>query len=339
MEIKNALQKLDLDLRDYSHHMFFGTLGAASLPTQDFTIYDALTYTIKWGDTLSSISQSFGYTINDILSANPKILNPNRIYVGEVINIPARKNKILDQKDLDFCPGFTAVELQNALWGVFFDPFYQMAKIKQVRGEYKQYGANLRDGAQSVVKYGSLPAVLAPYTHNNDSTSDKTRDFLANWANYPKGLDQKSAKYCDLSFFTLDGVYDAFDNIRSALWMHRSERRGVSFGLEWHPEWTYAPGGIIPDVMPTSKGDGHDMAIIGQKTINGKFYLVHQQSWTEKMGDGGLYYFPRSIIDQAFGLGYGAMMFSRIDKSGSTGSSFLGYITQLFNLIVGAFKK
>lgn len=338
MEIKFALEKLSLDLLDYSHHDFFGTLGANSLPANDFTIYDSLNYSIKWGDTLVSIGKRFGYSLQNLLDSNPKIINPNKIYVGQIIVIPIRQNQILNQIDLDFCSGFTATELQNAGWGMYFDPLFQMAKIKEVRGEYASYGANLRDGAQSVVKYGSLPSILAPYTHNGAPT-DKVRDFVANWANYPTSLDLFASKYKDLSFFYLDGVYDTFDNIRSALWMHLQERRGVSFGLEWHGEWTYAPNGIIPDIMPTTKGEGHNFAFVGQKNINGKLYLICQNSWSDKFGDKGFYYFPRTIVDQAFQLGYGAMMFSRIDQSGMTGGGVLGFVTQLFNTVVGIFKK
>ncbi len=46
------------------------------------------TYTVQWGDWLNKIAQKFGVTSQDILAANPG-LNPNRIYPGQVINIPA----------------------------------------------------------------------------------------------------------------------------------------------------------------------------------------------------------------------------------------------------------
>ncbi|MBI5300650.1 MAG: LysM peptidoglycan-binding domain-containing protein [Chloroflexi bacterium] len=46
------------------------------------------TYTVQWGDWLSKIAQKFGVTNQEILTANPG-LNPNRIYPGQVLNIPA----------------------------------------------------------------------------------------------------------------------------------------------------------------------------------------------------------------------------------------------------------
>jgi len=46
------------------------------------------TYTVQWGDWLNKIAQKFGVTTQEILAANPG-LNPNRIYPGQVLNIPA----------------------------------------------------------------------------------------------------------------------------------------------------------------------------------------------------------------------------------------------------------
>lgn len=46
------------------------------------------TYTVQWGDWLNKIAQQFGVTTQAIIAANPG-LNPNRIYPGQVLNIPA----------------------------------------------------------------------------------------------------------------------------------------------------------------------------------------------------------------------------------------------------------
>jgi LysM repeat protein len=48
----------------------------------------ASTYTVQWGDWLSKIAGRFGVTSQAILAANPG-LDPNRIYPGQVLNIPA----------------------------------------------------------------------------------------------------------------------------------------------------------------------------------------------------------------------------------------------------------
>jgi nucleoid-associated protein YgaU len=47
-----------------------------------------VTYTIKQGDTLSTIARRFHVSVEDILAANKQIKNPNKITVGDVIVIP-----------------------------------------------------------------------------------------------------------------------------------------------------------------------------------------------------------------------------------------------------------
>jgi LysM repeat protein len=46
-------------------------------------------YTVVSGDTLYSIAQRFNTTVAAIQAVNPQITNPNLIYPGQVINIPA----------------------------------------------------------------------------------------------------------------------------------------------------------------------------------------------------------------------------------------------------------
>ena len=47
-----------------------------------------MTYTVKPGDTLSKIASSNGLTLAQVLQANPQITDPNRIKVGDDINLP-----------------------------------------------------------------------------------------------------------------------------------------------------------------------------------------------------------------------------------------------------------
>lgn len=48
-------------------------------------------YKIQKGDTLSRIARFTGLTLADIMDANPTINNPNRIYAGDEIKIPAKE--------------------------------------------------------------------------------------------------------------------------------------------------------------------------------------------------------------------------------------------------------
>ncbi|HKV35702.1 MAG TPA: LysM peptidoglycan-binding domain-containing protein [Pyrinomonadaceae bacterium] len=47
-----------------------------------------MTYTVKAGDTLSKIAAQNGLTLAQLLQANPQISDPNRINVGDVVNLP-----------------------------------------------------------------------------------------------------------------------------------------------------------------------------------------------------------------------------------------------------------
>jgi len=46
-------------------------------------------YTVQRGDTLAKISRRFGVNYYDLLAANTYIYNPNLIYAGQVIYLPA----------------------------------------------------------------------------------------------------------------------------------------------------------------------------------------------------------------------------------------------------------
>ena len=49
-------------------------------------------YTVKSGDTLSKIAREYGTTVNNIVSLNPSITNPNLIYPGEQFTISINNN-------------------------------------------------------------------------------------------------------------------------------------------------------------------------------------------------------------------------------------------------------
>jgi murein DD-endopeptidase MepM/ murein hydrolase activator NlpD len=51
-----------------------------------------MTYTVKPGDTLSKIAQRNGLSLAQLLQANPQIKDPNRINVGDVVNLPNGSN-------------------------------------------------------------------------------------------------------------------------------------------------------------------------------------------------------------------------------------------------------
>ena len=49
----------------------------------------AQTYVVAKGDTMSKIAKKFGVTVEALQAANPQIKNPNKIKIGDTVNIPA----------------------------------------------------------------------------------------------------------------------------------------------------------------------------------------------------------------------------------------------------------
>jgi LysM repeat protein len=47
-------------------------------------------YTIKPGDTLSKVATDHGLTLEELLAANPTILDPDKIGIGDEVVIPTR---------------------------------------------------------------------------------------------------------------------------------------------------------------------------------------------------------------------------------------------------------
>ncbi len=63
------------------------TPSTAPLPTAPPAAGSASTYVVQRGDRLINIARKFNTTLNALLAMNPG-LDPNRIFVGQVINIP-----------------------------------------------------------------------------------------------------------------------------------------------------------------------------------------------------------------------------------------------------------
>lgn len=217
---------------------------------------------------------------------------------------------IKDQKNLDFCTGFCSTELTEDQEGQEMDPLFQFAAIKKQMGEYTSYGADLRSAGMALVNSGSLPQRFAPY-----AIDDHPRNFLANWANYPAALWTRAKLFKKQTMFFVDGPHSLFDNIRMTLWQNRPEKRSVMLGVLWRNSWTDAPGGVIPEwtlAEPSDIDGGHCIKGFGQKTIKGKLYLKIQNSWGNDVGDGGIYYFPASVINKDFGP-FGQITFKDMD--------------------------
>jgi LysM repeat protein len=114
MRRRNAILLILLGMLAFACRPVLQTLTAtASLPARTLAPYSTITptaprvgtptslpnlqptatvtprsYTIRLGDTFSSIALNYGVTINDLILANPD-LDPNALVVGQVVSVPA----------------------------------------------------------------------------------------------------------------------------------------------------------------------------------------------------------------------------------------------------------
>ncbi|MDQ3870136.1 MAG: LysM peptidoglycan-binding domain-containing protein, partial [Chloroflexota bacterium] len=63
-------------------------LPAGATPAPNAT---SRSYTVARGDTVERIARRFNITVRELLAANPRITDPNRIRIGDRLTIPARR--------------------------------------------------------------------------------------------------------------------------------------------------------------------------------------------------------------------------------------------------------
>lgn len=212
-----------------------------------------------------------------------------------------------DQGENDLCSAHAVTAVSEDQEYQELLPEYQFLKTKELSGDPESWGADLRDACKSAVKFGSLPVNGFEQFKN----IERSKIFIKE--EWPLNIDEIAKVHKKSTFFSvLDGKYDTFDNIRSALWQHKIDKNSIVTGILWRPEWIDAPGGIIPEEN-REVGFGHAMKIFGQKNINGKLYLVAQLSQGEMVGDKGLFYFSRKVVNKEIGK-YGAFMFNDISR-------------------------
>ena len=86
-----------------------------------------ITYSIRSGDTLSRVARQHGVSVRDLLVHNPQITNPNRLFIGQVIQVPVRK---------------PAQHPVNARWfPQQGPPWYRVAERERISGVKERPGA------------------------------------------------------------------------------------------------------------------------------------------------------------------------------------------------------
>lgn len=227
--------------------------------------------------------------------------------------------EIKDQGQTDFCTAYAAAAVSEDQEHTILCPEYTFMAAKRILGgdSWKEWGLELRDICKAACKYGFLEKAHYPFP----ILEPQSRDFLANPANWTEESDILAEDHKKQSFFNaVDGPFDTFDNLRATLFKNAAERRSILTGVTWRYAWNNAEKGIIPRTgWEDEQGEGHAVKVFGQIRLEdpenpGKtaLYLIVQNSWGSNTGDGGLFYFPREVVNKEFV--FGAFTFSDMPR-------------------------
>lgn len=198
-----------------------------------------------------------------------------------------------DQNGTDMCSAYALSAVSEDQEDVALSPFYTFAKIKEIMGgDLSEWGADLRSACKAATTYGFLEVRgVLPVPTSNDRDDIVNRDWSIEDRNFA------GKKHAKKSYFNVDGHYDMFDNMRATMWKMQEEDRSIFTGITWRPSWDLKPGGVIKDYDKNESGYGHAIKIFGWKIINGETFLMAQLSNGTLIGDGGIFYLSREIIN------------------------------------------
>jgi len=90
-----------------------------------------MTYTVRPGDTMSKIAMRNGVSVAQLLQANPQVTNPNKINVGDVLNIPNSSTTTDNTKPL---PTSVATAAAGALGAAIAEALGQLSAKYETGG-------------------------------------------------------------------------------------------------------------------------------------------------------------------------------------------------------------
>lgn len=214
---------------------------------------------------------------------------------------------IKNQGETDYCSAYALTSVSEDQEELELLPEYQFYKTKLISGKFEEWGANLRDACKSATKFGSVAVQDFP------NWKGKDRNVILNKDYWPEHIDWKNAAlHKKETYFEVVGRYDLFDDIIAALWQNKADKRSVLTGCLFRNEWLDAENGIIPQSY-SDDGFGHAFKIFGVKYIKGTPYLIAQLSQGDQVGDKGLFYFPREVVNKEIGP-FGIFMFKDITR-------------------------
>ncbi len=206
-----------------------------------------------------------------------------------------------DQGTSDLCTAFGEAVSSGYKYGIEMSPAYQAAFESKWMGFPILQGADAMQSMCASMVYCSLPANLCPYTLQADG-----QNFICNSGNFDSSLPTKALPYFPGVPYAVDGSFDVFDNIRSALFQEWQLDKSVvkAFGY-WYESW---------DVQASTPGLGGHLTTPTDHYItlhrynfidwitdaSGVPYLVAALTQGPTWGDRGHLYMNRDCVNTVF---------------------------------------
>lgn len=205
---------------------------------------------------------------------------------------------------------------------------------------------------QAIMGYPTVPAL--PYGCTDYSQTDLcvTQDGrlynpmaleILTHANEKGGADMRASldaarkAFGRTAYFNIKraGAIDSFDAARIAIGSGQPEKRAVSVGSIWYPEWlqTGADGILkMPGIVQTN-GPWHNWTICGWASRDGVPYLVGKSWQGPGFGDKGFHYISREVFNTIMSVS-GAVMFTLSRESpGNVALVDLNWVANIVSLI------
>ena len=243
-------------------------------------------------------------------------------------------NKIKNQGSDDTCAARASDAVSEDQENIELCDYFSFAIAKWIDGDPESWGTQLRSVAKGHTKYGALSVRDCPLHLSDKHDLLKDRD----WNNWPnkENLLLMAKRHKKASYLSVSGSYDVFDNFRINLYAFRDDLKSAYTGAMWKGIWTSSSGGIIPK-FDLDKGQfGHAFKIYGWKEIAGEQYLIAQLSNGQNIGDKGIFYFPRGVVNEAFSFGaytFSDMPAEAVKKIGWNWRIKLGEMFKDYNLL------
>ena len=169
-------------------------------------------------------------------------------------------------------------------------------------------GADYRVAFGIHTKLGALAQEAAPFRFPESDYQQ-----IGNWELWPQIPAEETEKYRKAAYIRIPRVGDHFDSMRAALLRGKEKRQIVVACTRWFYEW--ATKFIPSNDLYTSFAGYHCHTFIDFCIIDGREYLIGQNSYGENFGDHGLQYWPRDTVNKELSqYGCGAFVFEDLTE-------------------------